>query len=115
VIQAAAKEIRTGEHIQLDWPLHNVQFPGFNRKELQKKKIDFLDFSDLVALDNEICMNTQSGSQWDGLNHFAHQASRNYYNGLTHEEALRSNRNGMHNWCERGGIVGRGVLCDWLR
>ena len=97
VVQAAAKEIRTGEHIQLDWPLHNVQFPGFNRKEFRQKKIDFLDFSNLIALDNEICMNTQSGSQWDGLNHFAHQTSRSYYNGLTHEEALRLDRNGMHN------------------
>jgi len=37
-----------------------------------------------------------------------------YYNGLSHAEAVNSTRNGIHKWCERGGIVGRGVLVDWL-
>ena len=59
-------------------------------------------------------MNTQSGSQWDSLKHFAHQKSQMYYNGLSHDEALKSDTNGIHNICERGGIVGRGVLVDWL-
>lgn len=58
---------------------------------------------------------TQAGSQWDSLKHFAHQASKTYYNGLTHEQAATTDTNGTHNWCERGGIVGRGVLCDWLK
>ena len=66
-------------------------------------------------MDDEVYINTQSGSQWDSLKHFAHQPSGTYYNGLTHEEAKHSIRNGTHNWCERGGIVGRGVLCDWVR
>jgi hypothetical protein len=65
-------------------------------------------------LDDEVYINTQSGSQWDSLKHFAHQKSRMYYNGLSHEEAATSTKNGIHNWCERGGIVGRGVLVDWL-
>lgn len=114
VVRAAAREIITGESIQLDWPLHNVQFLGFNRKEFHQKKINFLDFTEWKAMDDEIYINTQSGSQWDSLKHFAHQPSGNYYNGLTHEDALRSDLNGTHNWCERGGIVGRGVLCDWV-
>ena len=114
VVQAAAKEISTGEHIQLDWPLHNVQFPGFNRKEFHQKKINFSDFTDWKAMDDEVYINTQAGSQWDSLKHFAHQASGTYYNGLTHEQAKTTDTNGTHNWCERGGIVGRGVLCDWL-
>lgn len=113
-MQAASREIRTGEHIQLDWPLHNVQFPGFNRKEFMQKKIDFAEFSPFKAMDDEVYINTQAGSQWDSLKHFAHQASSMYYNGLSHEEARKSDINGIHNWCERGGIVGRGVLCDWL-
>jgi len=37
-----------------------------------------------------------------------------YYNGLSHEDATKNTTNGIHNWCERGGIVGRGVLVDWL-
>jgi len=68
-----------------------------------------------VSLDDELHFNTQSGSQWDSLKHFGHQKSRMYYNGLSHEEAVRSERNGIHRWCERGGIVGRGVLVDWVR
>jgi hypothetical protein len=66
-------------------------------------------------MDDELYINTQSGSQWDSLKHFAHQKTGKYYNGLTHEEATRTDTNGIHNWCERGGIVGRGVLVDWLR
>jgi len=111
----ATREISTGSHLQLDWELHNVQFPGFNRKEFAQKKVDFAEFSDFFAMDDEISINTQAESQWDSLKHFAHQASKSYYNGLTHEEARKSDRNGTHNWCERGGIVGRGVMCDWLR
>ena len=38
-----------------------------------------------------------------------------YYNGVTHEEALASPVNGIHNWVQAGGIVGRGVLLDWVR
>lgn len=114
VVKAASQEIRTGEHIQLDWPLHNVQFPGFNRKAFQQTKINFAEFSDYTAMDDEVYINTQSGSQWDSLKHWAHQPTKRYYNGLTHDEAVKSDTNGTHNWCERGGIVGRGVLCDWL-
>jgi len=51
----------------------------------------------------------------DSLKHFAHQKTGMYYNGLSHEEATKSITNGIHNWCERGGIVGRGILVDWLR
>jgi hypothetical protein len=114
-VRAASKEITTGEHIQLDWELHNVQFPGFARKPLEQKQIDFKQFSEVCANDDELHINTQAGSQWDSLKHFAHQATKTYWNGLTHEEAAKSVTNGTHNWCERGGIVGRGVFCDWLR
>lgn len=67
-----------------------------------------------TALDDEVYINTQSGSQWDSLKHFGHQKSGMYYNGLSHEQAVQTATNGIHNWCERGGIVGRGVLVDWL-
>lgn len=113
VVKAASREISTGEHIQLDWSLDNVTYPGFGRKEFQQKIIDMGPA--FAACDDELNINTQSGSQWDSLKHFAHQASKMYYNGLTHEQALASTTNGIHNWCERGGIVGRGVLLDWVR
>jgi len=113
VVRRAANEILTGEHVQLDWCLENVQFPGFGRKPFEQKVVDLASLG-FAALDDEVYINTQSGSQWDSLKHFAHQKSRMYYNGLSHEEAAQSTKNGIHNWCERGGIVGRGVLVDWL-
>ncbi|KAF7197789.1 hypothetical protein HII31_00878 [Pseudocercospora fuligena] len=118
VIQHASKEIRTCQHIQLDWNLsENVEFPGFGRKKLEQKVIDARKTTKgkVIGFDDEISMNTQSGSQWDSFKHFAHQKTQMYYNGLSHDEALSSDRNGIHKWCENGGIVGRGVLVDWLR
>jgi hypothetical protein len=50
-----------------------VQFPGFARKKLEQKQIDFAEFSNFCANDDELHINTQSGSQWDSLKHFAHQ------------------------------------------
>lgn len=113
VVRRAASEIRTGEHVQLDWCLENVEFPGFGRKKFEQNVVDLASLG-FAALDDEVYINTQSGSQWDSLKHFAHQKSRMYYNGLSHEEAAQTTKNGIHNWCERGGIVGRGVLVDWL-
>lgn len=95
VVAAAASEISTGEHIQLDWSLDNVQFPGFGRKEFNQTVVDLAPLG-FKALDDEIYINTQSGSQWDSLKHFAHQKSGMYYNGLSHEEATKSITNGIH-------------------
>ncbi|KAK7711226.1 hypothetical protein SLS57_008141 [Botryosphaeria dothidea] len=111
-VRAARSEIQTGESIQLDWPLHNVQFPGFGRKPFEQKVLDLAPLG-FKALDDEVYVNTQSGSQWDSLKHFAHQKSGMYYNGVSHETAVKTTKNGIHKWCERGGIVGRGVLVDW--
>ncbi|QIW97636.1 hypothetical protein AMS68_003154 [Peltaster fructicola] len=113
VRQTAINEIRTGQHVQLDWCLENVEFPGFGRKKFEQTVVNLAPLG-FAALDDEIYINTQSGSQWDSLKHFAHQKSRMYYNGLSHDEAVKSTTNGIHKWCERGGIVGRGVLVDWL-
>lgn len=40
-----------------------------------------------------------------------------YYNGLKHEDIPKPEhfeKNGIHNWTKRGGIVGRGVLIDYV-
>lgn len=95
IVSQASKEIKTGEHFQLDWSLENVQFPGFGRKEFHQKVVD-LDSLGFKAFDDEIYINTQSGSQWDSLKHFAHQKSGMYYNGLSHEEGTKSITNGIH-------------------
>ncbi|KAJ5707190.1 hypothetical protein N7488_006991 [Penicillium malachiteum] len=45
---------------------------------------------------------------------FANQKHKLFYNGLTLDGATKSIRNAIHNVFARGGIVGRGILVDWL-
>lgn len=66
---AGTSEIRTGRHIQLDWPLHSLSYPGFGRKEFEHKVISLRDGLDTYGFDDELHINTQSGSQWDSLKH----------------------------------------------
>ena len=68
-----------------------------------------------IALSDEIHINTQSGSQWDGFKHYGHGASDCYYNGLKHDDVAASLDNGIHHWNNRGGLVGRGILLDYVR
>ena len=63
VVRKASSEIRTGEHVQLDWALENVEFPGFGRKKFEQKVVDLASLG-FAALDDEVYINTQSGSQW---------------------------------------------------
>lgn len=78
VVRQASSEIRTGQHIQLDWCLsENVEFPGFGRKKFEQKVLDAKKATQgaHIGFDDELRFNTQSGSQWDSLKHFAHQKS----------------------------------------
>ncbi|KAL2840289.1 hypothetical protein BJY01DRAFT_236789 [Aspergillus pseudoustus] len=115
VVLDARTEIQTGRHVQLDWPLHSVTYPSFGRKAFGHRVLNLKERADAYGFDDEININTQSGSQWDSLRHHACQKQRVFYNGLTFDESLTSERNGIHNWCERGGIVGRGILADMAR
>ncbi|KAK6851720.1 hypothetical protein PG995_011845 [Apiospora arundinis] len=116
VVKEASTEIRTGKHVQLDWPLDSLKFPTWDRKILDHQ---LLDMSQTVyksyAFDDEISINTQACSQWDGLKHWSHTEQHVFYNGLTFEEASNSKERGIHNFCDRGGIVGRGVFIDMVR
>jgi kynurenine formamidase len=113
VVKEASKEIQTGKHIQLDWPMHNIEFPGFGRIPC-KQTIKDLGPAGFVGFDDELYINTQSSSQWDSLKHFGNQKQKLYYNGVTHKEAAETTLLGTHNICDRGGIVGRAILADWL-
>lgn len=78
VVRQASSEIRTGHHVQLDWCLsENVEFPGFGRKKFEQKVLDAKAATKgaHIGFDDELRFNTQSGSQWDSLKHFAHQKS----------------------------------------
>ncbi|EXK82565.1 hypothetical protein FOQG_13133 [Fusarium oxysporum f. sp. raphani 54005] len=113
VVRKAKDEIQTGVRVQLDWPLHNVEYPGFGRIPLQHDIKDLAE-EGYVGFDDVITLNTQSSSQWDGLKHWGSQKSSLYYNGWTHAQLKASNNLGIHNWCDNGGIAGRAVLIDWL-
>lgn len=114
-MKEASREISTGEHVQLDWSLDNVQFGGFGRQEFDHKLVDLNVSLGFKAFDDEVHFNTQIGSQWDSLKHvsggktskdqsrkpliitqFGSQRTGMYYNGLSHEEATKSIRNGLH-------------------
>ncbi|KAJ5382249.1 hypothetical protein N7517_000160 [Penicillium concentricum] len=114
VVRETSEEIQLGYHVQLDWPLDRLEFPGLGRQKTTHSVKDMRP-EGFEGLDDEIFMNTQISSQWDSLKHWSIQKQGLFYNGLDMKEALESPRNGIHNICDRGGIVGRGILVDWLR
>lgn len=120
VARSAAENIRTGERVQIDWGLDSVDVPANQRMHFQHDLIDLKPKLGVYATDDEMHLNTQTSSQWDGFNHFAHQATHMYYGGVKHDDLHsgkidKQHRNSMHKWCLNGGIAGRGVLVDWVR
>ena len=113
-ILAARQEIQRGVSVAINWSLDNCQTPHSHRKPPEHH---IMRLPDWVGHDDEISMNTQSGSQWDGLRHWAHQPTGLFYNGVKLEDisgSEHSTRNGIDQWSKRGGIVGRGILLDYL-
>lgn len=104
--------------MQLDWGLDSVDVPANQRARLQHRLIDLHPKLGVYATDDEVALNTQTSSQWDGFNHFAHQATRTYYSGVRHSDLhagrVDKGRNSMHHWCLNGGLAARGVLVDWV-
>lgn len=86
VVRAASQEIKTGCHVQLDWALNNLEFPGFHRKPFEQKVIDLSKNLGAYGFDDEIHINTQSGSQWDSLKHVrtsGHESDEDYWSILS--------------------------------
>lgn len=84
--------------------------------------------ADLPLRDDEIHMNTQSGTQWDGMRHFGVLEHKVYYQGVSASDVpvgplhlpdpnmidpVNTNL-GVQNWATHG-ICGRGVLLDLVR
>lgn len=67
-VKKAALEIQTGRHVQLDWPMNNVEFPGFGRIPMEHN-VKEMEKEGFIGLDDEIKINTQTSSQWDSLKH----------------------------------------------
>ncbi|KAF2457734.1 hypothetical protein BDY21DRAFT_302730 [Lineolata rhizophorae] len=113
IVKEAAKEIKTGVRISMNWPLDaQADMPFFRRQAFHKH---VYPKPPRVVNDDVWTFNTQSSSQWDGLRHFAYQHAERFYNGVTMGDihaSPSSTVNGIHAWAERG-IVGRGVLVDF--
>jgi len=109
-IAKAAKLIRSGETVGLNFPAELPNPPFFGREpfEHKLKSISEHGFDDLHN------MNTQSGSQWDGFRHvgLSHEGSGVWYNGTTVDDIHKTSKIGLQAWAKKG-IAGRGVLLDF--
>ncbi|KAL6704956.1 hypothetical protein ACN47E_007501 [Coniothyrium glycines] len=127
VARATQENVKTGHVVSLDLPL-DIPGPTFFGRKPFEHKIKSIGPG---AFDDEIALNTQSSSQWDGFRHFAHPATGCHYNGVASDEIMREaeaidveddsaahepprkRRLGIDAWAKRG-IVGRGVFLDIL-
>ncbi|KAF8576263.1 hypothetical protein K439DRAFT_1397459 [Ramaria rubella] len=121
ILRASREEIQLGRVVSLNWPLQKPSPPRYNRREFEHK---VYRWPGRHVIDDEIIMNTQSGSQWDSFRHYGHYQTGQFYNGLKESEIVDAQgqsiplsvdkplRNGIHTF--QGKIVGRGVLLDYF-
>lgn len=64
------------------WSLDKPNIPVFKRQKLGHEIVDNSTFSASASFDDNLSLNTQSGSQWDGLRHVVHRESGKLYNGI---------------------------------
>ncbi|KAJ5682797.1 hypothetical protein N7462_005962 [Penicillium macrosclerotiorum] len=110
VVAASAREIQRGIRISLDWPFDKPMFPTDGRKRFEHR---IIPHADVPMNDDEVYLNTQSSTQWDGFRHFGYKSARRFYNGHFQEDFQDSSKIGIDQWVIRGGIIGRGILLDW--
>ncbi|KAL2073794.1 hypothetical protein VTL71DRAFT_11120 [Oculimacula yallundae] len=112
-VQAASKEIKSGEIVPLNLPLNVPEVPAFDRERFRH---EIKTLAEGYAYDDKYQLNTQSGTQWDGFRHIAHYPSQTFYNGTKGTDiegaAADPQKCGIHHWAEHG-IVGRGILIDY--
>ncbi|CAK5263952.1 unnamed protein product [Mycena citricolor] len=123
---AAKEEIRSGKCISLNWPLNFPDKPAFHRRTPEIKMTRMTEPAHFHGIrDDEIHINTQSGTQWDGLRHFPILEHQVFYNNTPMDSLPigimpipdpkvidpAHSRIGVQNWAQHG-ICGRGVLLD---
>ncbi|TVY82578.1 hypothetical protein LSUE1_G002066 [Lachnellula suecica] len=110
-VAAASKEIQSGQIVNLNLPLDVPKVPAFGREEFHH---EIKALAPGIAYDDMYTLNTQSGTQWDGLRHVAHMSSQTFYNGTKGKdiEDPENKKCGIHHWAQHG-IAGRGVLIDY--
>ncbi|WXC58593.1 hypothetical protein SNK03_004494 [Fusarium graminearum] len=104
VTKDAVKEIVTGQHISLNLSIDAFKQPMNPVRKPCRHHI----IAKGHANDDELHINTQGSSHWDGLRHYPYQDSLLYYNGVTQEDISGMTPNdkiGIQNISKRG-IVG---------
>ncbi|KAH9890457.1 putative cyclase-domain-containing protein [Cubamyces lactineus] len=126
VVKEASKEIKSGKAICLNWPIQFPSRPAFGRITPTHEVI-FKTGRGAVH-DDILHINTQSGTQWDGLKHFGLLEHGVFYQNTpatffqtgkikisnptdVDPELIKF---GIHNWAQHG-ICGRGVLLDMVK
>jgi hypothetical protein len=113
-----AKElVKTGEVVNLDWTTDKPYGGCFARGTVLHEIHHFPMKEYGVVIDDTLHFNSQCGSQWDGLWHFADQHTGFFYGGKRVEDIVipaHERSGGMSSWADHG-IVGRAVLLDIYR
>ncbi|CZS79833.1 unnamed protein product [Fusarium graminearum] len=82
VTKDAVKDIVTGQHISLNLSIDAFKQPMNPVRKPCRHHI----IAKGHANDDELHINTQGSSHWDGLRHYPYQDSLLYYNGVTQED-----------------------------
>ncbi|KAF8971172.1 putative cyclase-domain-containing protein [Flammula alnicola] len=127
ILRASQIEIKHGRLCSLNWELHKPFPAGYQRKGLEHRVFQMTAVKATYTVDDEVSMNTQCGSQWDGLKHWSYYETGQIYNDLPVSEVLdlqagsgkgkacafdEPARNGIH--VLQGKIAGRGILLDYF-
>ncbi|KZV67765.1 hypothetical protein PENSPDRAFT_754657 [Peniophora sp. CONT] len=125
VKRASQEEIKTGQAVALNWPINFPEKPVFGRRAPEIKSHYLGGFGDSGIRDDEIHINTQSGTQWDCFKHFPALKHATIYGGINVDELPIGHisfpdpmnvdpeivKMGVQNWAQHG-ICGRGVFLD---
>lgn len=113
-VKRASDEIKLGFTVSLNLPLDCPRRPMNPARAPLVHRI----LEKGHANDDEIHINTQASTQWDGLRHYPYQqvGERKFYNGAAQSDLINETGTtgliGIQNIANRG-IAGRGVLLDW--
>lgn len=103
----AARLVQSGKVFRLDARVGFAKPPLFGRAAAEHRVVDLGP----MAHDDFVHLNTQEGSQWDGLGHVGHIRHQRFYSNVTDEEVKNGNAKiGIHHWNDK--FVGRGLMLD---
>lgn len=108
VVAAAAREVSTGQVVNLNLPLGEPQPQFWATREAPQHRT--LKRGRNVRDDYIDRLYTQGSTQWDGFRHIRYREF-GYYGGRNDEDLDLRGELGIASWAERG-VIGRGVLLD---